>query len=473
MNKKPAFVIGATRSGGGKTTLTLGIIAALVGRGLKVQCFKCGPDFIDPTLHQTITATTSYNLDLKMMGAACCRQTYAEKGADGEVCIIEGVMGLFDGGEASTAALAKTLDVPVLLIIDSASSAESNAAVLKGFADFDPEVQLIGVVFNRIASPRHRELIEYALQDTRWDGYTGFMPRNDAFAIPERHLGLHMGGEKPLSEQSFETLAETVEASLDLDLILAHAEANGKPADESAADRAGEKLRRHQVQHSRAVRPHSRIGIARDEAFCFYYQQNFELLEKSGIELVPFSPIHDAKLPDALDMLYFGGGYPENYAAQLYDNVAMKEQILTFHRDKRPIYAECGGFMYLCRSLTDMDGGRYDMVGIFPFRTLMNKRLRRLGYRSVVLQQSCLLGTAGDLLHGHEFHYSDIEDDYGTALPAGVETVYRLDNGGEEGYSFGSAVGSYVHLHFGNTPGVCDHINLQLSGNRIDTNDKA
>lgn len=477
MNGKPAFIIGATKSGGGKTTLTVGILAALVRRGMKVQCFKCGPDFIDPTLHYAVTSTVSYNLDLRMMGTSCCKNTFNRKSCGSDASVIEGVMGLFDGGDASTATLAKTLNVPVILIVDAASSAESAAAILKGFSDFDPDVRICGVIFNRIGSPRHRELIENAVRDHCRINYVGFMPRNDAFVIPERHLGLHMGSEKPLTDSALDSLADSVEENLDIDLILKMAGKKDEYTGDHEVCKKYDTLQQKENRGNSHRRPKVRIGIARDEAFCFYYQQNFELMEERGFELVPFSPIHDTELPDLLDMLYLGGGYPENYGTQLSDNVRMREQILAFHRDDRPIYGECGGFMYLCRTLTDMDGNCTDMVGIFPFNTVMNKRLRRLGYRRVHLHETCLLGSRGDILHGHEFHYSDIDRDQHSVSSDGLKTLYQLDNNSHEGYSVGSAVGSYIHLHFGNTPSVLNTLHNQLynqqTGNSIDTNDNA
>jgi len=468
MSTIPAFIIGATRSGGGKTTLTVGIIAALVRKGLRVQCFKCGPDFIDPTLHQIVSSAPSYNLDLNMMGSSCCKATFADKCRGSDVAVIEGVMGLFDGGEASTAALAKALDIPVVLIVDAASCAQSAAAMLKGFQEYDPELRVNGVIFNRIGSPRHRELIDTAVREQCRVDYAGYMERDESFTIPERHLGLHMGDEDPLSETALDTLARSVEKNIDLGMILDLSGRNG----EKETDTVRKPVKR---QTTATGGPKVRVGVARDEAFCFYYQQNFELMEEAGFELVEFSPIHDPFLPGGLDMLYFGGGYPENHGGKLCDNRSIREQILSFYEQRRPIYGECGGFMYLCRSLTDMDGTCRDMVGIFPFDAVMNRRLRRLGYRRSRLVDSCILGRAGDILHGHEFHYSDIDYDGVSDLPAGVKTLYQLDNNSHEGYSIGSAVGSYIHLHFGNTPSVLKHllrhIHHQQAGSSIDVND--
>jgi len=447
--KKPAFLIAAAKSGGGKTTLTMGILAALVRRGYDVQPFKCGPDFIDPTLHKLVTGNVSYNLDLKMMGSACCTQTFHEKGHRHDVLVIEGVMGLFDGGLASSAELAKTLNIPVIIVIDAQSSAESAVAVLKGFEVFDPEVTLAGVIFNKIGSDRHRQLIYDSVLTKSSVPLLGFMPRDDRFIIPERHLGLFMGDEHPLNDESIGDLAAAVEQHLDLETMLSSKVSLSAPR--------SKKRLSHPVSQKRKY-----IAIAMDEAFSFYYPQNIEMLKDNGFEILPFSPLHDKRIPARADLIYLGGGYPENFSEQLSSNRSMIEQIQRCHAKGIHIYGECGGFMYLCDSLLDANQQAYSMVGIFPFKTIMNKRLRSLGYRQVRLQKKCLLGPKGAILHGHEFHYSMIEKNLISQSLENIELFYELDNNSYEGYSVGSAIGSYVHLHFGNDSTVIKHMYNQL-----------
>jgi cobyrinic acid a,c-diamide synthase len=449
MIQKPAFIIAATKSGAGKTTLTLGIMSALVKRGYHVQPYKCGPDFIDPTLHKTVTGNFSYNIDLRMMGGLCCRQTFNSRGEKADILILEGVMGLFDGGDSSTASVAKELNVPVFLIIDAQSSAESAAAVLKGFELYDPQVKLAGVIFNKIGSPRHRELIASAVRTTSSVPVIGYMPREQMFQIPERHLGLYMGNENPLDEKSLDSLASSSESYLDIDQMIASRSPVVLPEEHRTC------VNKQQVTKS--------IAVSIDEAFCFYYQQNLELFNQEGFEVVPFSPLHDKSLPSDVDMIYLCGGYPENFAADLALNRSMLESINEAHHRDIPIYAECGGFMYLCKTLTDNAGKSHEMVGIFNFHTTMNSRLRRLGYRQVTLRRDCLLGRKGDTLHGHEFHYSDIlssENDINKDKE--IECLYSLDNNSYEGYSCRSTIGSYVHLHFGQTPGVLRHLSAKF-----------
>lgn len=455
------FTIAATRSGAGKTTLTIGILAALKRRNLSVQPFKCGPDFIDPTLHQSITNRTSYNLDLKMMGRMACRQTFYEHALTSDVSVLEGVMGLFDGGSASTASLAKLLNSPVVLIIDARSSAESCVAVLNGFHDYDPDVTIAGVIFNRIGSARHKQLIEDEVQRKSSVAVLGFMPRDINFEIPERHLGLHMGGENPLSHSALDSLADCIEKNLNLDHLLDMETVCCLPAIDSEFQLRKQAVAR--THHSEKID----IAVASDGAFCFYYKQNFEILENAGFRLNRFSPLYDKKIPDHCRLVYLGGGYPELFAEKLASNREMLDNLRDMHERGVIIYAECGGFMYLCQELVDMTGTIHAMTGLFPFRTVMNKHLRKLGYRRAKLLQNTFLGKKGRVLHGHEFHYSHVIESEGQGSPEAIDRIYELDNNSHEGYHCGSAIGSYLHLHFGRNPEIAEFMYTHLSSHRI------
>ena len=438
MSASPALLIAGTHSGCGKTTVTLAVMAALARRGLAVQPFKCGPDFIDPSLHRMVTGRISRNLDVRMCGAAFVRQTFGRHSPRQGCSVVEGVMGLFDGGEGSAATLAKTLDLPVILVIDVRSMAESAAAVVHGFAGLDPALRLAGVICNRVGSDKHREMVAGAIEAHCAVPIIGFLPRRDEVAIPSRHLGLHMGEEHPLQGAGLDQLAQLAEEHLDLDLLLRIAgprDVDPVPAEEPGAAAAG-------------LEP-VRLGVARDSAFCFYYEDNLDLLRAAGAELVFFSPLEDRELPSGLQGLYLGGGYPELHARQLSANRGMRDQIRDFARSGRPVYAECGGFMYLCRAIADLEGHEYPMIGLYPFRTRMQARLRSLGYRQPVVQRDCLLGPAGTVLHGHEFHYSTIEAEHPE-----VRAVYRLEDGRPEGYVHENTLAGYVHLHWGRTPEV-------------------
>lgn len=455
------FLIGGTASGSGKTTLTLGILAAFKARGLTVQPFKCGPDFIDPTLHRMVTGRVSSNLDLRMCGREFCRNTFHQRlsgQGGGVVAVVEGVMGLFDGGSSSSAALAKALALPVVLVIDARSAAESVAAVLKGFEMYDPDVQIKGVIFNRVGSPRHIELIRGAVELSCQAQILGFFPRDIRFEIPDRHLGLHMGEEAPLNAVQLAGLIAAVEKHIDLDALLSlGANRDDQPVVSSSPGFQISPLPPHKRDEARtpALAPAAsghpwrsplKLAVARDLPFCFYYEDNLAILEKAGFELLPFSPLHDQKLPPGMDALYLGGGYPELHAEALSRNVSMRSAIAAWAHGGGVIHAECGGFMYLCEELIDLDGKAHAMAGVFPATVRMQSRLSRLGYRQPRLNRDCLWGGKGEVLHGHEFHYSVIE-----RMAPDVETIYQLEDGRTEGFKVGNAVGGYIHLHFGRT----------------------
>ncbi len=435
--KIPALLVAGTHSGAGKTTVTLGLMAALRRRGLSVQPFKCGPDFIDPTLHRLVTGRISHNLDPWMCGSDFVCSCFARHGAGADVAVVEGVMGLFDGGAGSSAALARLLGLPVVLVIDARAMAESAAAIVKGFEDLDPQLRLVGVICNRVAGARHLDMLRQAIGQHCRAELLGGLTREADFVIAERHLGLHMGEEAPLSAAALERLAREIAAGIDLDRLLA-----------LAATAAPSVVPSVLPPPSAAAGPPVRLGVARDAAFCFYYEDNLALLAAAGAELVEFSPLSDSALPAGLDAIYLGGGYPELYAGQLADNQAMRHAIRRWSASGRPLYAECGGFMYLCEAVCDGDGHSFPMAGVFPVTARMGSGRAVLGYRELTLTASGLLGPAGSRLRGHEFHYSTIDP-----MPDEIERVYRLADGRVEGYTLhGHTLGSYLHLHFGTSP---------------------
>lgn len=432
MKSSSAFLIAGTSSGSGKTTLTLGIMAALKARGLTVHPFKCGPDFIDPSLHKMVTGETSPNLDLRMCGREFCHSRFREQLAGRDVAVVEGVMGLFDGGIASSAALAEELNLPVILVVDARSAAESVAAVVKGFEVYSESVGVAGVIFNRVGSPRHRELIENGMRDVCKSEIIGFFPRDIRFEIPDRHLGLYMGEEQPLDDKQLLQLTHSIEENLDLDRLLA---ISSRPYVDSLT------IKRKNGKEN--TTNNVRLAVARDKAFCFYYEDNLKILERAGAELVFFSPLADSALPANCHGVYFGGGYPELHAEQLSDNKKMLTAVHDFGGSGGIVYGECGGFMYLCKGILSLDKHSYPMCGIFPFTVKMKPRLSRLGYRNPTLLHSCLLGEPGDDLHGHEFHYSELME-----TDEAVSTTYQLQNDNREGYSVNNVLGGYLHLHF-------------------------
>ena len=424
---RSAFLIGAAHSGSGKTLLTLGLLKALTRRGMDVQPFKCGPDFIDPTLHHLAAGRTSINLDLSMMGREGCLAAHARHAKGREAVVVEGVMGLFDGGSASSASLAHCLDLPVVLVIDVRSAAESVAAVIKGFELLDPRLTIAGVICNRVGSSRHRELIEAAVREHCTVPIVGFFPRDLDFTMPSRHLGLHMGHELQQHDEWLDRLADAIERNIDLEQLL------------RATTRGFEE---HEPSRPRFAGSPCRLAVAKDEAFCFYYQENFDILRDLGFELIDFSPLHDPLLPAGVCGVYLGGGYPELHAEKLAANVSMRDSLRQFAEAGGFVYGECGGFMYMTRELIGLDGARFPMSGIFDIEVCMKDRLSRLGYRQPVLLEDCCLGKAGESFYGHEFHYSDIR-----YRNPDIDHLYTLA-GQQEGCRRGNALGSYIHLHF-------------------------
>ncbi len=436
------LIIAAPSSGCGKTTVTLGLLAAFRRRELKLAPFKVGPDFIDPGHHAAACGSLSRNLDGWMCGEQAVREIFARGCCGAELAVIEGVMGLFDGAsgdseEGSTAEVAKWLGGKVVLVIDARAQARSAVALIKGFVEFDPQVQFAGILFNRVGSARHEELLRQAVTSVPGlPPVLGCLPRDAELALPERHLGLVTAGDVGTDAGFFERLADRIEAHVDLDAIL-----------RGCLDAAHVPLRARQA----APLPVVRIAVARDEAFCFYYQDNFELLEEAGAELVFFSPLRDRLLPEKIDGLYLGGGYPELHAERLAANTDLLAQIRTQALAGLPIYAECGGFMLLAESID----GR-PMAGVFPAAARMLPRRRALGYREVRLTAESPLGPAGSLARGHEFHYSEME------MPETIPRLYRMSRRGgvdlgSEGFRVHNVLGSYIHLHFASNPQLAKH----------------
>lgn len=444
MNHYPRLVIAGTHSGAGKTTATLAILAALRERGRRVQPFKVGPDFIDPSHHRSATGRPSRNLDGWMLGEDLNRSIFARAAADADISIIEGMMGLFDGSSpvnevGSTAELAKQLNAPVLLVIDGSAMARSAAAMVAGYAHFDPAVRVLGVLFNRVGGEGHYRLLKAAVEQETDVVVVGYLCPDPALSIADRHLGLVMAMEQG-DGQLYQRLAKAARNTVDLDRIeaLAH---SCDPLSGGASQPAIK-------NHGRTVR----LGVAQDRAFCFYYPDNLEVLEAAGAEVVTFSPLGDQVLPD-VEMLYLGGGYPELNGEALAKNVAMRAAVKRFAEGGGVIYAECGGLMYLTESIRDCDGRSHEMVGIFPAETSMQKHRLTLGYRTVECSQRCILGEVGVTARGHEFHYSTLVArgplQYACALSDAEGSLK-----GQDGLTRYNVLALYTHLHFAGQPQI-------------------
>jgi cobyrinic acid a,c-diamide synthase len=437
------LLIAGTGSGVGKTTVALGLMGVLAARGVRVAPFKAGPDFIDPGLHRLATGRDSRNLDTWMTPGRALERGFALGCAGADLAVVEGVMGLFDGGKGraeagSSAHLARRLGLSVLLVVDAAGMAASAAAIVHGFASFDPRVRVAGVVLNRVASRNHLDHLVPAIERRARVPVLGHLMRDAEIALPSRHLGL-VTAEDLGPSPALKRIAARVAERVDLDRVMG----------------AAARLDLAALPPARHAPVRVRLAVARDAAFCFVYPETLERLAEAGVQAVPFSPLADKALPEGVDGLYLPGGYPEVHAGALAANAAMRGAVTGAARAGMPVYAECGGLMYLTETLTDGDAAEHEMCGVLPTSCRMLSRRAALGYREVTLAGPGLLGPAGARLRGHEFHYSEVNE---AALDkAGVTRIFRMarrggDGGRAEGYRVGGALATYAHLAL--TPGA-------------------
>ncbi|MDE9461862.1 cobyrinate a,c-diamide synthase [Xenorhabdus bovienii] len=445
MRQKYAFVIAGTGSGCGKTTVTLGIMRALMCRQLRVQPFKAGPDYLDGGWHRAVTGVASRNLDAFMLPVPILNGLFNQAVADKDVAVIEGVMGLYDGygsdpDYCSSAALAKQLGCPVILVVDGKAVSTSIAATVMGFQHFDPSVNIAGVLINRVNHDSHFQLLKQAIEDYCGLPVLGHIPVMPDIALPSRHLGLIPAQERNNQhDEQWQNLAHQIETTVDLDKLLALTPLPTLPQGDIAS----------------LVDPASGQGLtlalAEDEAFHFYYSDNLLLLEHAGVAIKRFSPLHDSQLPEC-QMIYLGGGYPEMYAQSLAANHAMHEALRQAQRKGIAIYAECGGLMYLGEALTDVQGVRHPMVGLIAGESQMGKSLKRFGYCEATAICDTLLVAKGETLRGHEFHYSDFTS---AQLPVFHCTKQRSGMAQKSwfgGYQNGNTLAGYLHVHFAQRP---------------------
>ena len=399
MNKQrkvPRILLGAAASGSGKTLITCGLLQALKNRKLQVTSFKCGPDYIDPMFHSRVIGTKSRNLDSFFADEDTVRYLLEKNARDCEISVIEGVMGYYDGlagisAKASAYDVAKITKTPAVLIVNAKGMSLSAAAFIKGFVEYQEDSQIRGVILNQVSSmmyPRLKQIIEEELSIKVY----GYVPVVKDCVLESRHLGLVMPEEIVDLQQKLMELAEILEKSVDIDGLLELAEhAEELPVQESpVAYHTGRKIR---------------IALAKDEAFCFFYQDNLELLEEMGAELVPFSPIHDKKLPEHIDGMLFHGGYPELYAKKLSENKEMLAAVCAAVQTGIPYMAECGGFMYLHQEMEDMEGHSWPMAGVIHGKSWRTPRLTRFGY--ITLEDGTCFGEPVGAIRAHEFHYFD------------------------------------------------------------------
>ena len=438
MKDKPyiGLMVNAPCSGSGKTTASLILIRSLQNMGLSVQAFKVGPDFIDPMHLNRISSRSAIQLDCFFMSDDEIRKSFYRYSHKVDAVVIEGTMGMFDGAlggkrETSSAYIAKLLNISVILVLDVARMAQSAAALIHGFSTFDKAIKIKGVVLDRVAGTSHRKAIKNTMEKNMEIPIVGMMPKQKSNLIQERHLGLKLDHE---SDYGF------------VDKFVKYI---SWPSDFTSRFSL-EKLevpRENPPKAIRKTKTNVLLGVARDEAFSFYYEENLQLFKEIGAEIIFFSPLNDTNLPEGLNGIYIGGGYPELYTAQLSSNKRMLDQIRNAFTRGLMLYSECGGFMYLCKGLMPEDGNIHQLAGIFDALTEFPAKRKKIGYREVLLEKKSFLGNKGDVLRGHECHYSGLRDE----IPKNEACFKLLDSSGKtvgyDGLLKNNAMGSYVHIY--------------------------
>lgn len=432
------IILAGTGSAVGKTTIATGIMKALSEK-YNVQPFKVGPDYIDPSYHTLATENTSRNLDSFFMKEGQIRDSYLKAMKGKDIAVIEGVRGLYEGIDSindigSTASVAKALKAPVILIINSRSLVKSAAALVLGFKALDPEINIAGVILNKVKNKAHYEKTKRSIEEITKTEVIGGIIRDDGISIEQRHLGLVPARERETSIKFIDIWSKTIKESIDLDrLVEISREA---PKIKSELIPTWNKLNKQPVK----------IGVAYDEVFNFYYKENIESLESNNAKIEYFSPLNDENLPD-VDGIYIGGGYPELFSKKLSENKTMLSQLKQFHEESRPIFAECGGLMYLMNSIHDDK-----VVDIYPYKAVLTDRVQALKYTIAEVQEDNIISKKGEIFHGHEFHYSkvivnDLKNPLAFKITRGKGS-YEL----QDGFMEKNTLASYVHTHVAAMP---------------------
>ena len=432
------IILAGTGSAVGKTTIATGIMKALSEK-YNVQPFKVGPDYIDPSYHTLATGNTSRNLDSFFMKEGQVRDSYLKGMKGKDIAVIEGVRGLYEGIDSindigSTASVAKSLQAPVILIINSRSLVKSAAALVLGFKSLDPEVNIAGVILNKVKNKAHYEKTKRSIEEITNTEVIGGIVRDDNISIEQRHLGLVPARERETSIKFIDIWSKTIKESIDLDRLVEIAKTAPKINSELVP--IWNKLNKEPVK----------IGVAYDEVFNFYYKENIEALEANNAKIEYFSPLNDENLPD-VDGLYIGGGYPELFSKELSANSQMLKDIKQFHNESRPIFAECGGLMYLMNSIHDDK-----VVDVYPYKAVLTDRVQALKYTIAEVQQDNIISKKGEVFHGHEFHYSKVivdklEHPLAFKITRGKGS-YEL----QDGFMEKNTLASYVHTHVAAMP---------------------
>lgn len=434
------ILIAGTNSGVGKTTISLGIMQALTKRGLKVQPYKVGPDYIDPSYHTFITGRDSRNLDSYMLEDEKIKYIVNEASEEADISVIEGVMGLYDGfgidlDACTSSYTSKLLKSPVILVINGKAMSSSAAAMVLGYKELDKNVNIKGVVVNNVKTKGHYELIKGAIEKYCNTEVLGYFPPNEKFSLESRHLGLIPSVEMESLKEKFSDLGNEIEKYIDIDRLIEISESESIKSNFDLKD-----LPRFE---------NKKVAIAYDKAFNFYYKENIELLEHMAVEIIKFSPLKDKKVPEA-DCIYIGGGFPEIFAKELHLNESMRLSIKNAHEKNIPIYAECGGLMYLGEKLKDSDENIYNMVGIFKGTSEMTSSLKRFGYCDGIAKEDTILSNKGEIIKGHEFHHSEFKSYEKCAYKMIKKRGNKIVDEWDGGYSKGNTLATYLHTHFYN-----------------------
>lgn len=439
------LMIAATNSGTGKTTISCGILRALRNRGYRIRPYKVGPDYIDTTYHKLAAGQSSKNLDEFILGREELRYLYGKDAQSSDISLVEGVMGLFDGYQAdsdysSSASVSKILGLPVVLVMDCKGMAASAGAIAQGFLNYDKDVRIEGFILNHVSTENHFQILKKVIERDTKIPVLGRFPKDAEISLGSRHLGLIPQEEMESAEEKVQKMAALTEEYMDMEKLL-------QIAEKAEEIEVGER----KIKSCRGLR----LAVAMDKAFHFYYEDSLDLLREMEVELFYFSPLKDRKLPDCHG-IYIGGGYPELFAGALESNEEIRKEIKRLSERGMPIYAECGGLMYLGSSLVSEEGS-YEMVGVFEGLSRMSKGLKRFGYCTAVIEKDSVLGGAGTEIRGHEFHHSVFETE--------EETVYRIEKKKYDGsvdrwtggYQRNNTLASYLHLHFCSNPEIACH----------------
>ncbi len=467
-------MIAGTNSGVGKTTITMGLIAALRNRGRWVQPFKAGPDYIDPSYHTLAAGRACRNIDTWMVPPDRAVSLFHKASHQCDIAVIEGVMGVFDGfsyetEEGSSAQIAKLVGASVFLVIDVGKMARSVGAISLGYTRFDQGLNIAGFILNRCGSKNHYNGLKLAVEQSTGLPVVGWLPKDAQLHIPERHLGLVPTDERGELTEFINHAAQVIEQYFDLDKIEGGSQksvassqkseisrqmliANDKAQNPEAPTPDRQQILNPELRSLSSKNPINSIAVARDAAFSFYYEDNLDLLRENGVDITFFSPLQDKALPRNCCGVYLGGGFPEMFPAQLASNSTIKQALHQAYQAGMPIYAECGGFMYLTRAIIDLAGDKHDMVGLVPGLTRMQPRLMSLGYRVVESPTGNYLLPTGVTTRGHEFHWSRWETSDNDPMDASPAWLVQPRRGSESpqpnGYAQDNLIASYVHLHF-------------------------